>query len=83
MDVNEAIREVIERVRSEAMKTAVSVKTELGDDLPSIKVDRVQLQQAVLNLTVNAIQAMSAVADGARDLLSLPPGPNRMVCSSR
>jgi signal transduction histidine kinase len=69
VDMNEAIREVIELTHSEAMKNAVSVHTELTDGVSPIEADRVQLQQVVLNLIVNAIQAMSAVADGARDLL--------------
>jgi PAS domain S-box-containing protein len=69
VDVNEAIREVIEFTRSEAVKTGVSVRTELADSLPRIEGDRVELQQVVLNLTLNAVQAMAALADGVRDLL--------------
>jgi signal transduction histidine kinase len=81
VDMNEAIREVIELTRSEAMKNAVSVHTELTDGVSPIEGDRVQLQQVVLNLIVNAIQAMSAVADGARDLLitTSPAEPHGVV----
>jgi len=81
VDMNEAIREVIELTRSEAMKNAVSVHTELIDGVSLIEGDRVQLQQVVLNLIVNAIQAMSAVADGARDLLitTSPAEPHGVV----
>jgi C4-dicarboxylate-specific signal transduction histidine kinase len=81
VDMNEAIREVIELTRSEAMKNAVSVHTELTDGVSPIEGDRVQLQQVVLNLIVNAIQAMSAVADGARNLLitTSPAEPHGVV----
>jgi C4-dicarboxylate-specific signal transduction histidine kinase len=46
----------------------VSVQTDLADELPLIERDRVQLQQAVLNLTINAIEAMSDASDGTREL---------------
>jgi PAS domain S-box-containing protein len=69
VDINEAICEVIELTHSEALKNGVSVRTELADGLPLIEGDRVQLQQVVLNLIVNAVQAMGAVRDGVRDLL--------------
>jgi PAS domain S-box-containing protein len=68
VDMNEAIREVIELTRGEAAKNGASVQTEFGDGLPRIEGDRVQLQQVVLNLIVNAVQAMCAVAEGAREL---------------
>jgi C4-dicarboxylate-specific signal transduction histidine kinase len=67
LDINGAIREVIELTRCEARKNAVFVQTELADDLPIVEGDRVQLQQVMLNLIVNAIQAMSRV-DARRDL---------------
>jgi signal transduction histidine kinase len=51
------------------MKSGVSVQTDLADGLPVIEGDRVQLQQVVLNLIINAIQAMGAAPDGKRDLL--------------
>jgi signal transduction histidine kinase len=69
MDINEAIREVIEFTSGEAVKYGASVQTALGEGLPLIDGDRVQLQQVVLNLIVNAIQAMGAVAEGPRELL--------------
>jgi PAS domain S-box-containing protein len=68
VDVNEAIREVIEITHGEAVKNGASVQTALGEGLPLIEGDRVQLQQVVLNLIVNAVQAMCAVADGPREL---------------
>ena len=51
------------------MKNGVSVQTQLADRLPLIQGDRVQLQQVVLNLIVNAVEAMSGVRDRPRDLL--------------
>src|SRR5262249_29869123 len=68
LEINRAIREVVELTRGEGVKNGVSVRTELADSLPLIYVDRVQLQQVVLNLTINAIEAMSGVSEGARDL---------------
>ncbi len=69
LDINDAIREVVELTRAEAAKNGVSVRTELADGLPLIKGDRVELQQVVLNLIINAVEAMSAVAREARELV--------------
>jgi GAF domain-containing protein len=68
IDLNAAILEVTALTRSEALKTGVSVGTQLAEDSPRIRCDRVQLQQVMLNLIVNAIQAMSGVEDGNREL---------------
>ena len=69
LDLNEAIAEVITLTRGEAAKTGVSVRTDLADGLPLIYGDRVQLQQVVLNLIINAIEAMSGVTETPRALL--------------
>ncbi|MGX1323997.1 PAS domain S-box-containing protein [Bradyrhizobium sp. USDA 377] len=69
MDINQAVLEVIALTRSEAFKHGVSVRTQLAEGLPAIQADRVQLQQVVLNLIVNAIEAMGAVGDEERELL--------------
>jgi PAS domain S-box-containing protein len=70
VDINAAIREVIELTRGEAVKNGVSVQTDLaGGGLPLIEGDRVQLQQVILNLIMNAVEAMSGVSGGARELL--------------
>jgi PAS domain S-box-containing protein len=67
MDVNEVIREMIVLLRSEAMRYNVSVRTELAADLPQVMGDRVQLQQVLMNLMINGIEAMKEV-DGTREL---------------
>jgi signal transduction histidine kinase len=69
VDMNEALQEVIELTRGEALKNGVSVKTEFAQGLPIIAGDRVQLQQVVLNLILNALQAMGAVIESAREVL--------------
>jgi C4-dicarboxylate-specific signal transduction histidine kinase len=68
VDLNAAILEVTALTRSEAVKTGVTVGTQLAGELPPIQCDRVQLQQVMLNLIVNAIQSMSGVEDGNREL---------------
>ena len=55
--------------RGEAVKNGVSVQTQLAEDLPLIQGDRVQLQQVILNLIINAVEAMSGVSEGPRELL--------------
>ena len=69
VDVSETVRGVIELIYGEVLKNRVSVRTRLADGLPLIKGDRVQLQQVVLNLILNAVQAMGAVTDGTREVL--------------
>jgi PAS domain S-box-containing protein len=69
LEINQAVLEVIALTRSEAFKNGVSVRTQLAEGLPPIQADRVQLQQVVLNLIVNAIEAMAAVGEGGRELL--------------
>jgi PAS domain S-box-containing protein len=67
-ELNVAIREVIELTRSEAAKSCVSVQVQLAEGLPLVEADRVQLQQVVLNLIINAIQAMSGIPSDIRTL---------------
>jgi signal transduction histidine kinase len=69
LDINETISEVIALTRSEVLRNGVSLQTRLVKDLPLIQGDRVQLQQVMLNLIVNAVQAMSGVSEGSRELL--------------
>ena len=67
LDVNEVIREMIVLLRSEAARYSISVRTELETDLPLVMGDRVQLQQVMMNLIMNGIDAMKDV-DGTREL---------------
>ncbi len=68
VNLNATILEVTALTRSEAVKIGVTVGTQLAGELPRIQCDRVQLQQVMLNLIVNAIQSMSGVEDGNREL---------------
>src|SRR6202041_2109512 len=67
VDVNEIIGEMIVLLRSEAIRYNISVRTELAADLPQVMGDRVQLQQVLMNLMINAIDAVKDV-DGALEL---------------
>jgi len=66
--VNEVIREMVLLLRSEASRRSVSVLTELAADLPQVTGDRVQLQQVLMNLMINGIDAMKDV-NGTRELV--------------
>jgi C4-dicarboxylate-specific signal transduction histidine kinase len=69
LEINGTIREMIELTRGEAVNNGVLVQTELADGLPLIQGDRVHLQQVILNLIINAIEAMSGVSEGPRELM--------------
>lgn len=69
LDINEAILDVIALTRDEVVKNGVLVQTQLAEGLPLIQGDRVQLQQVIINLIINAVEAMSGVSEGARELL--------------
>jgi PAS domain S-box-containing protein len=69
LKINEAISEVIELARSEVFKNGVELTTTLAEALPMIQCDRVQLQQVMLNLIMNAVEAMSQMTDGRRELV--------------
>jgi PAS domain S-box-containing protein len=69
VDINEAVLEIVELTRGEMTNNAVSVKLQLAESLPAVQGDRVQVQQVILNLLINAIEAMSAMSEGPRELL--------------
>jgi C4-dicarboxylate-specific signal transduction histidine kinase len=68
-EIDKVILEVIALTRGELVKNAVSVQTQLAEGLPLIRGDRVQLQQVILNLILNAVQAMSGITERTRELL--------------
>ncbi len=69
VQVNDLIREVGVLIEGAALRNQVELQTELGDDLPATIGDRVQLQQVIVNLILNGIEAMGEVADRPRRLL--------------
>jgi PAS domain S-box-containing protein len=68
LDVNEVIREVLALLQSELIRGGVTLRTKLATDVPAVLGDRVQLQQLILNLIMNAIDAMSMIIDRQRTL---------------
>jgi PAS domain S-box-containing protein len=69
LQINDVIVEVVGFARSEISRNGVSLQMQLTDGLPPIEGDRVQLQQVLLNLMINAIEAMGQISDGRRELL--------------
>jgi PAS domain S-box-containing protein len=69
LEINDAILEVIGLTRSEMSRNGVLLQTQLAESLPPIQGDRVQIQQVMLNLIINAAEAMSQMSDGHRQLL--------------
>jgi len=67
-DLNEAVKEMIAMVRSAIAKNRIAVSTQLEDGMVPVQGDRVQLQQVVANLILNAVEAMSSLERGAREL---------------
>jgi PAS domain S-box-containing protein len=69
LDINEVIREVVALAEGEARRTRARVRTELAGNLPRVVGDPVQLQQVVLNLLLNGLEAMNAVVGRPRELV--------------
>jgi C4-dicarboxylate-specific signal transduction histidine kinase len=69
LDINDLIREAISLEQREMLNQQVSLRTELASALPPVLGDRVQLQQVVINLVMNALEAMAPVTDRPRDML--------------
>ena len=65
LDINEAIEEVVILAQNEVQRNRVSLQTQLASDLPLISVDRIQLQQVLLNLLMNAIEAINGSGRGS------------------
>jgi PAS domain S-box-containing protein len=68
LDINQVIEETVALARSEILRSGVVLEIQLGRDLPSAQGDRVQLQQVIMNLVMNAVEAMSSMAEGTRVL---------------
>ena len=68
LDVNDVLNEVIALVQRELFRHRVSLRMELAPDVPVVLADRVQLQQVIINLVMNGIEAMQAVTDRPREL---------------
>jgi signal transduction histidine kinase len=68
LHINEAIRDVIALTQTEVQQNRVKLQARLADDLALVPADRVQLQQVIKNLLVNAVEAISNVGDGSREL---------------
>lgn len=69
LEINATILEVIALTRSEGQRNRVTLQTRLSSDLPLILGDRIQLQQVILNLIINGIEAISGCGEGPRELL--------------
>jgi signal transduction histidine kinase len=68
VDVNKIILEVIALARSEVLRNCVFLKPQLADDLPLVLGDRIQLQQVILNLIINGVEAIGRLREGPREL---------------
>ena len=85
LNINDTIMEVIALIRSELQQNGISLRAELSNDLPLVLGDRIQLQQVIFNLIVNAIEAMSGVGRLQRELLvaSVQDGSNDVLVTVR
>ena len=85
LDINEIVREVIELAQYQLRRSQILVETRLGHDLPLVRCDRVQLQQVLLNLIINAIEAMSGIQERPRELtmVSASNGPDAVTVEVR
>ena len=68
VDVNEVIVEVLALAQNEARRNGVTLKQQLANELPQVRGDKVQLQQVILNLIINGLEAMAKSKDGVREL---------------
>jgi len=85
VDVNLKVAQVIELAADEIRRNGIALRTELAEGLPRVEGDRVQLQQVLLNLILNAIDAMSPIRDRARELtiVSRRDGPDTVLVEVR
>ena len=85
LDINETILEVVALVQHQVRRSEILLETRLGRDLPLVRGDRVQLQQVLLNLMINAIEAMSGIKERPRELtiVSASDGPDTVSVDVR
>jgi C4-dicarboxylate-specific signal transduction histidine kinase len=85
LDINETILEVIALAHYQLRRSAILLETRLGHHLPLVRGDRVQLQQVLLNLIINAIEAMSGIKERPRELtiMSASDGPDTVSVEVR
>ena len=85
LDINETILEVIALAQYQLRRSEILLETRLGHDLPLVRCDRVQLQQVLLNLIINAIEAMSGIKERPRQLtiVSSSDGPDTVSVEVR
>jgi C4-dicarboxylate-specific signal transduction histidine kinase len=85
LNISETVNEIIKLMTSEIQANHVSLHAQLSDHLPLIPGDRVQLQQVILNLILNAIEAMNGVAEGSRELFvsTVPDRSNAVLVAIR
>jgi len=69
LDINDTIRDVLALARSEVHRYGVVVETHLAEPVPLVRADRIQVQQVLLNLLINALEALSGVGDGPREVV--------------
>jgi PAS domain S-box-containing protein len=77
VNINEVVQEVIALTRSEMTRNRILLKVDLAEELPSVHGDQIQLQQVLLNLIMNAAEAMGADIDSSRELLIATSGEGR------
>ena len=82
VDVNEVIREMVSLLRSEALRRAVSIQSELAAELPNVRADRVQLQQVLMNLMLNGIDAIAETNVAGKLTVRSQPYPDEQVLIS-
>jgi PAS domain S-box-containing protein len=69
LDINETVEEIIALTKREVRQNRILLRRQLSIDIPLVLADRVQIQQVILNLVINAIEALGATSDGPRELL--------------
>jgi signal transduction histidine kinase len=81
LDVNEVIQEMIVLLRNEASRYSISIRSELANDLPQARADRVQLQQVLMNLMLNGIEAMKDLSPAGELTISSRREDGHLVVS--